>query len=1199
MSYFENKKPEEIEKHKLKGASDMGIDLTKCNNILTEDLKFTLYHDDHNLLLVNNSEKSLISKKIFTKKIQKLKVHQKNFISYLLDDEEGSTIITTHLDCIEDNLEMKRPFKIIDYLIFNFLAPLEFYLYLNYNGDIHTCRNAEIISKSTNIFRDVSAIDRNFAFRIEDVTKIFYSEETQNLILFFTQGKMLNYFIDTASFNPNNNLNINLIINNNINTNNLNKQNILIFQDFLNLITENNSNQLLQDNNRSSSSSLINLGFPRSSAQSACEIIKVQTIAQRTGQANKTEFYLVVGYNHSKTLDKVSVFFFIKNDLISSGNFNLEAQKNIRHVSRLVFLHNKIDYANAFNIQALNRAKINDLSLFGLELFNTEFSLNKKISAKSPNSILFVMKSESEGCFFFFICSLKNYLSENNDKKPIKYFSKFSVDGNFYSILNLNQMGIFYDDYDSAEEEQSADFFSKIMISIRATYAKNKNQIYVLDDVLVYEDFFNEDKKQIIASLDIKRIFAQDPFDFFDFYQTQLNSKLNEYEEKSKAEIIEQLKSKMLISHEVEFANFDKNNSNYKFDSFLANLILANDYLTIKNYLSILDTQKADFPFVSNEKLFFTIKTFYVILNKEISNKINENILNAEFFGNQKLLEALRISNKLLYVNKSRAENSIFKPYVLEKEILIENSNAISQLIEKVESLITIVKIFKCISSGRNAIKSFAGFESHKFEYFNAFVALVFPVLEKKILPKIELFYINYIQSFLALSKREQGLINAGEEEQENKPFFYSQEELNNALKNSLYASNFMLFFVFAYYAILSEVLKLTEIKNCNNNNINNALNFSLIGSDKNLSDQIKYNILKLFGEELSEEINSHFDLVYQVFLLDYNANLAAQQIYSEIQLKTNLLSDFILFLNKENYALSPFTNQLSHFNSSFLNHLLGNARFQDALAISKPIIPFYKQFEELLCQLKIFLNSDLLLMGFQFVNDCFAFLIKLPNAKYSHISRSEAAKKKFFEELKQENNFLILAMLYQEFFSFLINNNKIEFLFNLPLNIVERNILKDLILSEGKLEHLIILYYMKIKNLSAAEISFNEIKNSGNFNEENFNVYSKFIKAMKFIFAKKDANSLDDWANEAVDSEFFSGSASKDYKIGINFRNNHIQFKGVKPFANRQSDFKNQQQAEDKMDIVDNASEEPEFRMNQNARFNNFDKINEPIGMK
>jgi hypothetical protein len=1134
MSY-ENLYEEDFEDNQIKGVSELKIDITKCSNILTEDLKFTVYYDDNNLLVVNNLEKTLISKKIFTKKIEKIKVYPKNFISYLLNDDEGSTIITTHIDCIEDNLEMKRPFRIVDYLIFNFLAPLEFYLYLNSNGDIHFCRNAEIISRNTNILRDVN-IDRNIVFKVEDICKIFYSEETQNLLFFFFQGKMLYYYIDTSAFEPYDNQNFN---------NNISKQqqSILIYIGF---------------------STLIKLDILQSSAQSDyCEITTVRTFGQQSTLSNIIDYYLIVGFNHSKVFDKIKVFFFIKAKLELVGNYKSDPI----NAYRLEALRSSIHNANSFNFLVPYKGKIDDLNLFDLILFNSNFALNQKLSQKFPNLILYVMKSKNEGNFYFYISSLKNFLIKNVAVEP-EYFSNFILDGKVNSILNLSTMGIFNNDF----TDKNIDF-SKFCVSIRTTYAKNKNQVYVLDDILLNDDIKTEKKN--IRNYDYNMIAAMDPLDYFEFYQKIVNefNELANFELNFKNRIIDLFKFNLYID-DIQLSSFEEINSIYKFDLYLACLIFSNDYLAIKNYLSIMDPKKEDFPFVNNEKLFFTVKIMYTKIIEEIITKQQQNFINPKFFSNTKLLEVLRTLSKLLYVNKSRAENSIFKPYNLEKEILVENSNAISQLIEKVESTITIVKIYKCISSGKNKLIDFSAFEKHNFPYFYAFVALVFPKVEKQILPEINLFYTNYLKGFLDLQSKED-IDNP----------FYIQDELNLVLKNSIYVSKFLLFFVFSYYSILSEVLKLTEN--------NQAVYYSLILTDKNLSNQIKSNITSLFKSELSEEINCYFDLVFSIFLLDYNSNLKSNQIYSEMNIKTNLLSDLILVLNKENYSFSHIIGSASTFNSSFLANLIKDENFQEALVISKCIIPYYKEYEELLCQLKIFMHMDLLNMGFQFINDCFAFLIKLPSANYNYIFHSETSIKKFFEEFKKDDNFLILTSLYQEFFKFLIKNNKIELLFNLPLNIIERYILKLLILSEGKLEHLIILYYMKIKNIHAAEISFNDIKSSGNIDEENFNIYAKFIKAMKFIFGKKDPNLPDEWVNEGVDSQFF-GSANKDYKMGIYFRNNNNLFKG-KVLINKPSNLNSK--SEDKMDVVDNAYEASAFGRNQNFKNENFEKIYRQIG--
>jgi len=1156
---FVNIYAEDIEEYAIKGISELGIDLTKCKNLLTEDLKYSIYYDDFNILVLNNHEKDLISKNIFTKKIQKLKVHPENFISYILDDEDGSTIITTHIDSIEDNLEVKRPFKIIDYLIFNFLAPLEFYLYLNSNGDIHLCRNAEIISKSVNIFSDIRLRDRNFTFSINDVIKIFHSVETQNLLIFFQQGTMLTYFIDTNNLNPNH-----------TNINELNKKKILILQDFYDLSDKTSKNR---SENISNQSSCMNFSYSNNQYNiKTFELINVKTIIQELDQ-NSRGYSLIVGFN----LSNITYLKFFSFLVDNSNNIDSVAEESSISIYRLFQLGNAFDISNLIEI---NGTIVKDMKLFNFMLYNSNFILSSQFSEKLPDTIFFLMQSKSEGYFYFFISKLDYYLIET-ELINIYYFSKFTVDENLNSILNLNMMGVFAEDY------YSKDFYENLNLSIRITYAKNKNQIFILDDLLINENIPDSKVIRNVKS-NFLEVVTPNVFEYFEFYQKIMNDiNINDYENNSKKVIKNLIKSELLFINEIDHIVFkdkiqdcnenDENKIEFKnFDRYLAYLILSNNYISIKNYLTIIDPKKEDFPYVNNEKIFFTIKTLFEVLIKEIISRLKENKLHTDFFNNPKLMDILKILIKLLFINKSRAEVSIFKPYKLEGEILIENSITISKLIQQVESMILILKIMRYYCNDMIKLEEINSIERHKYKYFNVFVTLIFPDLEQNILPNIKLFYIKFIDKYLCS-------IDKGDSE----GFETQQKELNIVLNNSLYVSKFMLFFVYAYFLILSQSILLTGNKQ--------TLNFDLFEKETIFYHKIKYNISTIINQELHQEIDQYFELVYQIFLLDNFSNLKKQNIFYEIKIKNKLLSDFIHFLNKENYYFSSFENSISNFNSSFLNLLLEDEKYSDALLISKSIIQYYKDFHELLCQLKIFLYMDLLNMGFQFINNCFASLIKLPNANYSQISRSEVAKIKFFDELRKEHNFVIITLLYNEYFKFLINKDKIEFLFNLPLNIVERNILKDLILSEGKLEHLIILYYMKIKNIHASEIKFNDIKNSSNFNEENLNIYSKFIGAMKFIFGNKDSNIAYDRVNEGVDSSFINNT-NKDYKMGINFKNNHILFEGKMLIKEHIIN------PDNKMDIIENEH----LRKNNNMKMrnknitlniNNFEKINDPLG--
>jgi len=501
---------------------------------------------------------------------------------------------------------------------------------------------------------------------------------------------------------------------------------------------------------------------------------------------------------------------------------------------QLILITDQIDFSNSNDKEKLNELK--ESKLHNFIIFNQDNYLCGKLSQDSDFKLLIITRSKNIGGFYFYTLNLnfENILEENNYLTP-KFFSYFNSYGNLESIVNLNILGIFFNNTNN-------DKSYKMFISLRITFSRNKFQIYVIDEIITSE---NED-------VEYDNFLTTDVFEFFEYLQRHyqndnIQEAMNKYENTFHKELNKLFKSELYMFTDLQNYLFEPEKSlagAYKFDSYLAYLIISNNYLSIKNYLSILDPKREEYPYLSNEKLFFTIRTIFEILVIQIADKLKENNLDTEFFNNKKLLEVLIILSKLLYVNKSRAEISIFKPYRLEDEILIENSITISKSIEEIECLILIVKIFKYYSYKTKEIASadISAFNTNKFDYFQVIISLIFPDAEKNILTEIKLFYIKYLN-----------LIRNRRKEDQESLFNYTiqQKELNTILKNSLYTSKFILFFVYAYFSVYLSAIKITGN--------NKSLNFGLYENESKFITQIKLDLINSFSEDLVSEIEQPF----------------------------------------------------------------------------------------------------------------------------------------------------------------------------------------------------------------------------------------------------------------------------------------------------------------------------------------------------
>ena len=1117
----------ESEENSFKNITEFGIDITKYNNKISYDFKYTIFYSENNLFVINNEDKNLVTKNNFTKKIKKLKVYENNFFSFILEDENTSTIIITNFEFIEDNFQIEKPFIIIDYFIFNFLSPLEFYLYINNNGDIHVFRNSEIISEN-NVFNDSQILRKDFIFDISDIIKIYFSQETQIFLIFLNHGDILSYFLNTENFY------INCQENNHINS----TSDINFFYSNRNKIL------LLKD--------ILNLGYPKKLEDievnynnlERLEIISVKTITKeenyQIGNHEKL-IYLIIGYNQTNSPNKIKIFKVIKKDF-NIIKISIENNQQIFNIPRV----KKNEY---------NQTK--DLILYDLFLFNSKIALFHDNSETFPDTIILTMKIKNGINYQIFLANLSDYLKDEINENTNFYFSEFLNFDIFDSIKYLKILGYYFDDFLNEEINFPDNTLNlkfnpvNFNISFRCLQVKEKNQVFLFDEFLNFDTTenlkFNRNDILNLITSDVDRFLENSEKYFLGFSNKKISPENFLFEEENKIEsnitkqdveifFIEILnkifKEELFIDKTFDFFNFPlenylKSGASNKFDLYLAYLIITNEFLSVKYYLSLLDKKKEGYPLISNEKIYFTVEVLYKFLKLEFLEKIKNNFFDKNFFQNRKLVETFQILSKLLYISKNRSEVPIFKPFRLESEIIKENSIEICRLIEEVENHLLIVKIFRNYSEISKKYEELNPRENLEGNYFHLFSSLLIKNLEKKIFPEIKLFFIKYLET-----------INT------NRNYIHNNLQLKDLkiiLNSSIYFSKFILFLVYVYFIISSEIKNFRFEINLNNeeNFINSQkycnkkfVNLNLFKNEENFYKIIKSKI-NIILYDFTEEIKEFFDIIFQVYLLDYFSDLKNKKIFYEIKINTNILSDFLIKLNKQNFYFSIISDNKKNFNSNFLNLLLKDERKIDSLVISKNIISFLSDYDEMLYQLRIFLQNDLINLAFQFVNNCFACEYTVSSKLIEDNDLVENEEINYFEKIKINEKFLNMKKLYFEFYEFLIKNKNLEILFSLPLNMIERYMLKELILSDTRLEHLIILYYMKIKKYKNVEINFELINKSENFSEINIKIYSYCIKVMEYIFCDKE--NFPDKTNKIERNCENIISHTEDYKLWLN----------------------------------------------------------------
>ena len=210
----------------------------------------------------------------------------------------------------------------------------------------------------------------------------------------------------------------------------------------------------------------------------------------------------------------------------------------------------------------------------------------------------------------------------------------------------------------------------------------------------------------------------------------------------------------------------------------------------------------------------------------------------------------------------------------------------------------------------------------------------------------------------------------------------------------------------------------------------------------------------------------------------------------------TQVISEFLINLNYnlnlfDNKSQSEYLTKLSQINFNFLSALY-ESDIKKSYHICKRLLNFFVSFNEWMIYIKILLRLDLINIAYEYMMHCYA--------KY-YISTKEYS----IEKVISSRDYVNIKLIYDYFFEYLITHEKVDILFTLPLNYIEKYLLKEFLIEHKKYEQLLVLYYIKVQNIEQAKGTFGHYVNSGTIatNEATAQLYKNIIENIVNLFEK------------------------------------------------------------------------------------------------
>lgn len=210
----------------------------------------------------------------------------------------------------------------------------------------------------------------------------------------------------------------------------------------------------------------------------------------------------------------------------------------------------------------------------------------------------------------------------------------------------------------------------------------------------------------------------------------------------------------------------------------------------------------------------------------------------------------------------------------------------------------------------------------------------------------------------------------------------------------------------------------------------------------------------------------------------------------------TKPIFEFLEFLSSSLYPFqnkinkNPLIEKLSRLRLNFMEKLIEDQHYQEGYTIGRGLIKYMTNSEEWKLYLNLLLKMRLINIAYEYLGTCFCiYYFSLTNTSIETIIGSP--------------QYLKIKELYHLFFEDLIINEKIEILLSFPFNFIEKYLFKEFLLENKKYEDLLILYYLKLKNVIQAEDNYQKSINSTviRINDTSTKLYQNIIDNLKMLF--------------------------------------------------------------------------------------------------
>jgi hypothetical protein len=1044
--FAENFKMRDLELSRIKNISEFGVNLQECKIHFSRDLNFAILWTETSILIVDMNKKSIISKFSNERswRIQKLKITPKNGITYLNKTSDQTKFVVTSLDFFSHSFERTVSADVIDYVYVDYSKTNQkFFITLSSKGvlDTYASTHGDIKIKRKNILQD--CLDKiKFDFQVNHMDFI---DETKNLLIIMSNGTILNYVL---ALNPE---------------------------------------------------------YPKDDIY-LLDFEEIRHLESPLGYDSKTNFrnvYEVATFQITKFVYEEPDFIFIEREP-ENKEIEEESQETKKNEAVYLSLATTVNKSTSFFYFYL--IQDNNLLFLNKIRFEQRFILDSYIY-QSNNDILNHVVSD------YFIVCCQNFLThkvevlaldfveclgrKRNEILPREEFTQgdFKVVSEFedYNIRKLGITGVYVLKNPSFlanklqvernfEGSSIIDDYKNIDYSVNLSLRKIKNisnfDLYVQDDFIdqVFKKLGNEEfidkKSKALLTIDVnKHLSIKEEISKSEKY-TEILTNFKQY-------VIKLIDEEPFIKPTYLDKRPQLHMDDNKIDFYLLNLLLSNELLAMKYYLSLRESLSSSNQFiVTNYQLYCTVSSYFL-------NPLRENIIK---FLKEKDYKNLKDDRLLVYLENIhclmmtciyRYFNLNGKPFDLEFYIADEEIKIVERICISVSLLILVIKVIR--SYLRNVVENMDG----EIGYIHQAMAdsmrkrknfrLNRLMNEKNKITYFELIMMDYEQHYPDMSNFIITVIEHTRESELKNLRNFERHELPS--EDIFYFLKFQIFFYYMYY--LQEYYRLIREQSSN----------MLLEAN---SSKIK--------QENFQEMHEEFDMFYSVgndfYMLDTREENKPINI--------SKMSKFVSKFNKSGIASTKYfkenvNRKNINFNSLLISLLYLENYKVESLALSKSIINMLSDIDDLMTQLSILQDMGLVNLAYQFVNNCFGLLVLY---KDDLEDESTLKNKEMMSNLVSTEEFKNMKQLYFHFYEFLITNEHVGLLFTLPYNFIERYILKEFLLTRKEYEELIILYLIKIRKIKQAEETFIDLYNSNSFSEISASSYRSLINTMKFLFS-------------------------------------------------------------------------------------------------